>query len=380
MARWSILHETWRDLILYYLERLRLYEQLYETGGAESYTALQNFELDAGQIDNCRQYAINLAEFYPEVIQLCGDFALAGRSLVSLRQTPRQRITFQKAVLGILESVEREYEGRILVHLCADYSQVGEFEQAVTYGKRAIRIARLLNDLRLEKAARLNLGTVYINMGNVGDAEENYQFSDTNTAHPDDAIFHAARLGGLGSTEMMNGNPEQAEEYFRQALQFAESAKNLEMKAAFLNNLALTYLERKQLNKALEYARHGLETARGIGDKRTEGDCLGQIGTIYFRKKQYGLAIQYYTQAIDMAGDIEDRLGTANRYNNLGNAYTMVGNSEKAVQFLEKAQSIFAELGKQDWVRRVDRLLAFNRDPSTLPRRLVSRLLNRSVH
>ncbi len=100
------------------------------------------------------------------------------------------------------------------------------------------------------------------------------------------------------------------------------------------------------------------------------------LGNLYYRSSNYNEAIKYYLSALSKAESLVDRLGTANRFNNLGNAYTHIGDSEEAIKYLTEARKVFLEIGNEQWVNNVDKLIEYNQNPLSLPRRLISRLLN----
>jgi tetratricopeptide (TPR) repeat protein len=359
----------------FYLQRLRELEARYDNKATTIEGLLADFDYESGQILQGQTSALELGRKYAELADFCGDYVTAGHYLLRLRLTPRQRIAAQTVALKILRSHQKhDYLMRVLLNISSDYAQIGEYENAIQSAEEALTLANALNNTEAQNAIRMNLGTIHLEMRQGDKAVQHYgRVQDYDF---ENKMGKSAHLNGLGNSELLNGNFSQAIVYFEEALLLAEELGNIELKGIYLNGLSVAYMELRNFKKALDYSEAAIEAAERAGNRLSYGNCIGQRGNIHFQKKQYRQAVVYYLQAIDLVKDIDDKLGIANRYNNLGNVYTVLGDSAKALEYLTQAHALFIELGNTEWVGRVEQTIQYNRNPSSLPRRLVSRLFH----
>jgi tetratricopeptide (TPR) repeat protein len=366
----SLLLQTQQRAALYYLNLLRQIQEQFE-GGAEA-EGLAKFVADRDQILHAQATALDLARQDSEGVPLAGDLMTAGRSVLKMALTPRERITTQITALDVL--AEPEYRAHILINLSTDCSLVGDFDDALAYSQAASALADQLNNPLIRAAVRTNLGTTYLDMRQPERAKE--QFSLAQDGADVGSFGQSAHLNGLGNTELLNKRPRKAIPYFEQALAIAEHLNSAELRGAYLLSLSIAYLDLRQYNNALDYAERALEASQIAGDERNIGAALGHIGNIYYRKGDHRRAIEYYLKASNSILKIDDRLGLANRYNNLGRAYLAIGNATESLVYLEKARDLFAEMGISEWVESVQKAIDYIKSPTSLPPVMLAKLIH----
>src|SRR5206468_2651317 len=73
-----------------------------------------------------------------------------------------QAIEYLQQALAIRREIDRKGEGRTLKNLGVVYEKLGQQQQALTYDKQALGIAREVKDREGEGKALRNLGKIYL--------------------------------------------------------------------------------------------------------------------------------------------------------------------------------------------------------------------------
>ena len=80
-----------------------------------------------------------------------------------------------------------------------------------------------------------------------------------------------------------------------------------------------------------------------IGDKNGEGACYGNLSNVFQLLGEYDKAKEYLYKALVITTEIGDRKGEATDYGNLGIVSLSLGEYDKAKEYLEKALVITVE-------------------------------------
>jgi tetratricopeptide (TPR) repeat protein len=129
-------------------------------------------------------------------------------------------------------------------------------------------------------------------------------FNDTSLL--DNPQSHSAVLGNLGTAYLNMGQVEKAIEYHEQALVIAKEIGDRRGEGNAFGNLGNAYSILGQVEKAIEYHKQALVIAKEIGDRRNEGIWLGNLGSAYSNLGQVEKAIEYYEQALVIGKEIKD--------------------------------------------------------------------------
>ena len=232
----------------------------------------------------------------------------------------------------------------VLGNLGSAYLNMGQVEKAIDYYQEALVISKEIDDRRGEGNDLGNLGNAYLNMGQVEKAIEYYQKALVILKEIGDKRGEETYLGNLGTAYRNLGQVEKAIEYYEQALMISKEIGNRRNEGIWLGNLGNAYMNLGQVEKAIDYYEQALVILKEIGDRRGEGATLGNLGTAYRNLGQVEKAIEYYEQALMISKEIGDRRGEGNRLGNLGNAYLNMGQVEKAIEYYKQALVISKEI------------------------------------
>ncbi|MDT5122877.1 MAG: hypothetical protein QOC96_2359 [Acidobacteriota bacterium] len=182
--------------------------------------------------------------------------------------------------------------------------QRGEYDKALEYFKRALKIAEEIGDL---------LGAAY-------------------------------SLGEIGIIHQVRGEYDKALENFERVLKISEELDDALSTAISLHQIGVIYSVRNENDKALEYFKRSLKIVEEIGDRGRISESLHQIGTVYYLQNENDKALKYLERSLNIAEEIGDRFGVAGSFGQIGRLFVKTGRYDEAFQHFLSALSILTEL------------------------------------
>ena len=289
----------------HYKDILHVANNLYMEGGKKILTGLRLFDLERENI-RMSQAWISQNSDDKDCLELCNEFPVAGRMILSLTQHPRERLAWlEKALQAARKLGKKKDEGYHLGSLGNAYYRLGEVRKAIEFHQGHLAIARETGDRYGEEQALGNLGIGYRNLGEV----------------------------------------PKAIEFYEQRLAIAREIGDLRGEGTALGNLGNAYDDLGETHKAIEFHEGDLAIARETGDRYGEGRALGNLGNAYYSLGEFHKVIEFYNQSLAIAREIGDRRGQGIALGNLGNAYKKLGDVRKAIEFYEQALVMAQEIG-----------------------------------
>ena len=200
---------------------------------------------------------------------------------------------------------DRAGEGRAYGSLGIAYGLLGDYQKAIEYLEKHLKIAKEIGD-------RAGEGTGY---------------------------------GNLGNAYQSLGDSQKAIEYRKKHLKIAKEIGDRAGEGQAYGNLGIAYWSLGDYQKAFEYHEKDLKVVKEIGDRAGEGGAYGSLGIAYGSLGDYQKAIEYHEKHLKIAKEIGDRLGEERAYGNLGNAYRLLGDYQKPIDYYEKSLKIAKEIG-----------------------------------
>ena len=262
---------------------------------------------------------------------------------------------FQKAIeyhekhLKIaIEIGDRAGEGGACGNLGAAYRSLGDFQKAVDYHEKSLKIA-------IEVGVRADEGRAYGRLGNVydslGDFRKTIEFHEKHlkiAIEIGDRAGEGEAYGGLGNASFAMGDFRKAIEYQEKHLKIALEIGDRAGEGRASGNLGSAYTSLGDFRKAIEYHEKDLKIAIEINDRQGEGQAYGGLGNVYQSLGNFRKAIEYYEKHLKIEIEIGNRAGKGRAYGFLGNVYQSLGDFQKAIEYHEKDLKIAIEIGDRD--------------------------------
>jgi len=221
----------------------------------------------------------------------------------------------------------------------------GHHSEALLLHGRALDAAVAAADRPGEAAALNNLGNVHWQLGDYGQAADDYRGALALRRATGDRAGEAAALNNLGVIEWHLGHYEASAAYYAQALPIHHETANRVGAATTLANLARVYQRIGRVGEVLDLQQQALAIFREIGDRSSEANSLSSLGTYYRRQRQDEVALDYYQQAIAMQLELGDRIGEADSLTCIAVIFRHWGRYEEAAAHCQRALAMARELG-----------------------------------
>ena len=232
--------------------------------------------------------------------------------------TTEERLRLLLEAESIAKTLEEnsENEGNLLYSLGIVYYSQGEYEKALEYYEKSLKIRLSILGENHPSMARSynNIGIVYISQGEYERALEYIEKS------------LKIRLSIFGEN-----NPDVAESF---------------------NDKGVVYRNQDEHEKALVYNEKSLKIRLSIlGENHPDvAESYNNIGSVYNSQEEYENALEYYEKSLKILLSIfgENHPNVATSYNNIGVVYSSQGEYEKALGFFEKSLKILLSILGED--------------------------------
>jgi tetratricopeptide (TPR) repeat protein len=296
----------------------------------------------------------NIQIMAPTATSLCISYIVTG-------DYPRV-VEVASSVIPLLESTHRESDsfGRginVYSQLVASYGLamgfVGHFDQASFHLDKALRFAVDVNDRFVIAIAEEFYGFLLYVQGKMDECVRRLEAAITNAEE-------AQVMVNLGPTWVMLGAAYLALGDLDTCRRCAEKGLQIQLDTGFSVSTAMCYeilathsLYVGDLENARSYADEALKLAVRGNEQLMEGMQRLLQGRILRRegKSRYSKAEEYILQGIQLLERLELKPYYTRGYLYLGELYADMGQKEKAMEILKKAEGMMQEMGMDYWLR-----------------------------
>jgi tetratricopeptide (TPR) repeat protein len=190
------------------------------------------------------------------------------------------------------------------------YFGLGLWNSSIRHYEEILKIGQKVgNDAQVLKAL-ISRGHSKRNIGNHGDAENDYVKASEIAERTGDMLSMGEIQRGLGYVHWRRGENDEAIEHYNQSISYS-------MKAGDLSSMAKAFIE---------------------------------LGNVYNNWGQYEKAIEYYEKSVQELEKLGEFSELARAYNNIGDTYLHMAEWDKAINALEKCRSASDKIGNRNMV------------------------------
>ncbi|MFA7337682.1 MAG: CHAT domain-containing tetratricopeptide repeat protein [Candidatus Obscuribacterales bacterium] len=179
-------------------------------------------------------------------------------------------------------------------------SELGQFEQAVGYYRRAYLEAELNEDALTMSICRGSEGNIRFEQSSFEEALALYKEAQTLAAGVQDRRREGIWLGNQGVSLARMDKCEEAIELLDKALMIARELSDLSTAAAHLDSLGDCYKALADFDQASQYYDEALALSRSINDRLGERIYLANLGKLKAQNGQLAPAFEYFRQAVEL--------------------------------------------------------------------------------
>ncbi|NEP02757.1 MAG: tetratricopeptide repeat protein [Symploca sp. SIO2E9] len=227
------------------------------------------------------------------------------------------------------------------------YYSLGQYQQAIEYHQKSLKIFRAIGNRSGIANSLNNLGIAYNFLRQYQQALDYLQQSLQIFQQIPNHSGIAKSLMNLGIAYNCLGKYQQALDYLQQSLQIFQQIVNRSGIAHSLMHLGIVYKSLGKYQQALDYLQQSLQIFQQIGNRSGISDSLNNLGIAYKSLGKYQQALDYYQQSLQIKKEIGNRFGIANSLMNLGNAYYALGKYQQALDYYQQSLQIKKEIGNR---------------------------------
>ena len=259
-------------------------------------------------------------------------------------QSPR--IIIDSLLIQIQEDLPTEKRAVIYSELGWQYASVN-LDSAIYYGQLAVEAAKKTDDKKLLAQAYSDLGSGYIQKGEIEPALENYKTTLSIREEIADSAGIAKVYNNLGFIYQRIYESDSALMYFLLGLPYFEKTGDLVNAASVKNNLAVIYRSLMNYDKAIQLFEEVAEYRAEVQDFKGLSGTYSNLGSIYKSLKKYDEARAYFELAVNSAEESQDLYVQATAYRNYTLFLNEVGETDQAIEAAEKGLLISKEVNAQ---------------------------------
>jgi len=306
-----------------------------------------------------------------------GDYIAAVAAYVAVAAVPDERLAVQayfclgrvKWRQGRFDAALKSFEdARALAERLGDIELVARTDNgvgAVHYARGDYAAARRAyaaaqartSDPAMRGKVILNLGVIENIESNFETAREHYKRAYELFSESGDSESAMLALHNQGMVEADLQRWNDADRSFLAALEIATELGNKEMIAKALVNRSEVLVERGELAEAVDHCDRALQIYAVVGDEVGRGEALRWRSHALGRGGDHSAAEPYALEALQIAMRAGARLLEAEAARDLGVIRGLRGDRAGGIKMLQRALTIFTELGAKREAREVGLLL-----------------------
>ena len=291
---------------------------------------------------------------------LCSSYMIAGEHFKVLDVAPR--------LLALLESTHRESESfgtgfnAYSMHLvCYGYAMgmTGDFEQGEVLCEKALRFTLGINDFSSLSIVEFFYGYLFAHRGDGKNAVEHFQNAVRYAEEAQNVAILATLWAGVGWGHYLVGELETARKHAERTIKIQSDAGASMLLAQAYWLLGVVHLDSGDLQSAQACIEGAITLAQNNNEKQTEGVSRCYLGRILGKadRSQHSRAEECILQGINILDELKLKPWASPGHLFLGELYADIGQKEKALETLKKAEGAFREMGMDYWLRRTQEVL-----------------------
>ncbi len=295
-----------------------------------------------------------------QVVGKCGEDTLTVKSLIDLTRIYINSNEYNEALAyaekALKLSKKLNYKRGVAIAYFS-FARINGYQAndtaALFYYNKALKIGEEINDSKLIGNLSNNIGAIYLNSGDNINALLSYLKSIKAFEKIGDKNSQMMPYNNMGNIYMDRVNYKMALNYFLISLTLAKETKNKYNTISALGNISQVYLQTGKYSAALNYANDALKLSEETGEKTRISAFYDLVGTIYLFKSNYLAASQMATKALSTSKAINDKSGIANSNYLLGKIYLKTNDFTRATDCLKQALALSTELNQKYLTRDI---------------------------
>ncbi len=243
-----------------------------------------------------------------------------------------------------VETLFLKYKAEALNNIGYINNVKGNFELALYYYYKSIKIREQINDKKGIANSLSNIGVIYFNQGKLNKVLETYKKGLNIQKEIGDKKGMGLTLNNIGFLLFSQGDIPNSIDYFNKNLKLQEEINNKDGIAVAYNNIAKILDSQGETPKALEMSLKCLKYRKETNNKQGIAECMSNISLIYVKQGDTSKALDLNAKALKILQDIDYKNGMGYILNNIASIYLNKGNYDSASKYINESVRIREEL------------------------------------
>ncbi|OQY00521.1 MAG: hypothetical protein B6I20_08635 [Bacteroidetes bacterium 4572_117] len=252
---------------------------------------------------------------------------------------------YNKALNLVKKLGDKRFEAKIYSNMGIIQFMYGNMDSATIYFKRPISIAKKLGDKALLAGAYNNVGQLYYFMGDLSESASNYKKSKEIYIEIQDQTGVLMCENNLGNVYFAKADYLSALESYNTVIEINTSFGDKIELARTYHNMAQVYSRIGALLDATNNLLKSIEIKQKLGDKKGMAADYSFLGNMQANKNHPRKALEYYNKALNIHNKNNFIDGKSTLLSSIGSAYNILGITDSAEVFNERAIEISTSIG-----------------------------------
>ncbi len=201
------------------------------------------------------------------------------------------------------------------------YIEMAKYDKAIEYQNKALKYAKINNNLLEIANAYSSLGNAYIKLADFEKAAYYLVHALAVDLEAGNQSALSLDYNALGKLYQQWQKYDIALEYFHKALKIDEKGNLLEKMAIRYNSIGLVYQNIEKYDSALIFLKKALKIDEKLGNQKRIGIRLSNIGSVYAQINKFDEAERLFKDAIAIFKELQISYSLCLTYNELSELY-----------------------------------------------------------
>jgi PAS domain S-box-containing protein len=270
---------------------------------------------------------------------------------------PSKTIEYGKKALEISKEIENDtliINSRINIGI--GYLYIADYENAMSQFVQSLSLSEKINHKSGISNSLSNIAIIYDHIGNNVKAEAFYLKSIKINKEIKDDKGIIGGLNNLGILYVKSNQLKKALDCYEEALIKEKAINEKQMIAITLSNIGGVYEAYGDQKKALDYYQNSLKTGQELKNNTLIIASMINVGRIHVLNKNYTLALEYYNNSLELSQKFGFVSFTNDIYKYLSELYEKLNNSQKALDYFKKYDSLKSTLLSKETNNKITEL------------------------
>ena len=228
-----------------------------------------------------------------------------------------------------------------------------QYDPSLEKFNEALSIFTVMNDKSNMAKTMNSIAILYYRLKRLDEALE-YWLQAFNMAKGfDDKLKISKYVNNIGIWYWKDYDYSKAIDYYNESLLIKEELGDTRNYGKTLNNMGQVYYDMGDFTSSIDYFNKSISLKEKLNDKKGLNSTLLNLGEAQIWNTNYQGALANFKRALTISNSFNDIVHISERYEAIGRAYFSLTKYDSAGYYLNKADSIFQELGPGFYEKRL---------------------------